>query len=79
MHDDWDDDRVTIEEALLETNAIRRCPVHEELVDNLDPGAQEETIDNLEGEYGRERAEELVKRAIDGIGEECHVCPGDDD
>ena len=79
MRDDWDTDQVVIEQELEETGAISRCPVHDYLIDNLDPGATEEAIDNLESTYGHDRAEELVKRALEGIGEECPGCPGPDD
>jgi len=80
MRDDWNDgERQSIIEVLKETGAVTVCPVHEYELDNLDQGAQEEAIEQLEGEYGREGAEDIVARVIGDLPDECPGCPGDDD
>ncbi|WLR90955.1 hypothetical protein [Shinella zoogloeoides] len=79
------DQREMVDAVLQDTGAIKECPVHGELLDNLDSGAVEEAIAEgirmIEGGEMSGDAEEWERRIrarMVDTPDECPLCPDPD-
>ncbi|WP_152047577.1 hypothetical protein [Aureimonas psammosilenae] len=79
MENYWEEEqRHEVEKLFEENGAARQCTDHEGyLIDTGDLDARSKVIEELGKTHSRDYAEELVRRAVDGLYEVCPGCHGD--